>query len=395
MANILAAQSGNWSDPLTWVGGTLPGADDIAHTNSFVVTIDQDISCVALTNSAINGSLVGGGFVVSAVVTERTITILGPTFGGSYVGPTSPALLTCQHSSGTVIVIANTVGPSRGDVYGTVRITSTGNYVNIGNVSSGTAGGSWAYGLNISGNGNVTVNGDVSGNTTATAWGVGIVFSGLGILTINGTVTSGVGTVPPYPSPGVYMTSAGTLIVKGDCITQHISQGIWSTHGSAIIDIFGTVIASSVAYGLQAAGLSNRVRTLVDAPNGRKAVYAPGWIVPQTGPISATVYRDDAAFVPNATQTVTSFVSDSPPPADVRAGILYGPGHDLVGAMTVPPPESVQANIAVDNTTGQATLSPTEVWEHEIAAGVLAKNRLMVNATIESTGAQIAAATGG
>jgi hypothetical protein len=55
MANIVAAKTGNWSDPTVWVGGVLPGANDIAITDNYTITIDQNVTCTKLSNEAVSG----------------------------------------------------------------------------------------------------------------------------------------------------------------------------------------------------------------------------------------------------------------------------------------------------------------------------------------------------
>ena len=46
----VAVASGNWSNPATWNGGTLPRANDIVASNTYTVTIDQNVTVVQLTN---------------------------------------------------------------------------------------------------------------------------------------------------------------------------------------------------------------------------------------------------------------------------------------------------------------------------------------------------------
>lgn len=45
-----AVANGNWSNTATWNGGTLPQAGDFVFSNSFTVTIDQDINVARISN---------------------------------------------------------------------------------------------------------------------------------------------------------------------------------------------------------------------------------------------------------------------------------------------------------------------------------------------------------
>jgi hypothetical protein len=47
-----AVASGNWSNPATWNGGTLPTVGDIVASNNFTVTIDVNINVDSLINTA-------------------------------------------------------------------------------------------------------------------------------------------------------------------------------------------------------------------------------------------------------------------------------------------------------------------------------------------------------
>jgi len=48
----VAVANGNWSNPATWEGGTLPTTTDIVASNGFTVNIDQTITVECLTNIA-------------------------------------------------------------------------------------------------------------------------------------------------------------------------------------------------------------------------------------------------------------------------------------------------------------------------------------------------------
>lgn len=52
MALRAAVASGNWSNPAIWNGGVLPGPNDIVASNTYTVTIDQNINVNTLTNTA-------------------------------------------------------------------------------------------------------------------------------------------------------------------------------------------------------------------------------------------------------------------------------------------------------------------------------------------------------
>lgn len=51
MALRVAVASGNWSNPAIWNGGVLPTVGDVVASNTYTVTIDQDINVDRLTNA--------------------------------------------------------------------------------------------------------------------------------------------------------------------------------------------------------------------------------------------------------------------------------------------------------------------------------------------------------
>jgi hypothetical protein len=51
MSQRVAVASGNWSNPAIWNGGVLPAVGDIVASNTFTVTIDQNINVDRITNT--------------------------------------------------------------------------------------------------------------------------------------------------------------------------------------------------------------------------------------------------------------------------------------------------------------------------------------------------------
>ena len=66
MANIRAAQTGNFSNTTTWVGGVVPTSVDNVYSNTHTVTIDTNITVTKISNIAENGASAGGKFVVDS-----------------------------------------------------------------------------------------------------------------------------------------------------------------------------------------------------------------------------------------------------------------------------------------------------------------------------------------
>jgi len=52
MAQRVAIASGNWSNPAIWNGGVLPAAGDVVASNTYTVTIDQNINVDRITNAS-------------------------------------------------------------------------------------------------------------------------------------------------------------------------------------------------------------------------------------------------------------------------------------------------------------------------------------------------------
>jgi hypothetical protein len=98
MAAVRAIKTGVWSDVTVWNTGALPTAADDVYSNTFTVTIDQDVTVLSIRNSAGGGASAGGSFNCS---TGRTIDCsAGSGFlGGSTAAPLLTLVAHVGHNS--------------------------------------------------------------------------------------------------------------------------------------------------------------------------------------------------------------------------------------------------------------------------------------------------------
>ena len=192
MAIILAAKTGVWSDPTTWIGGVVPGPGDVAVANVFVVTVNTNVTCAEVRNDTTDGATAGGRFALANGVT-LTATV--------YAGGTAV-------SQGCVS--ASTVGPSWivGDVY-----------AGTGCIGARNGG---AQTLTIIGT--VYGNGYGPGSTGITAGIYGAVNASTGLLYVRATA-QGVLGMPAVTGPMQFIDTA------------HASQKVRATAGMTEITL--------------------------------------------------------------------------------------------------------------------------------------------------------------
>lgn len=177
MRRINIENSGNWSDPNTWLGGVFPTSEDKVFANGNYVTIDTDVDVKLLTNESTYKDVHGGKFTVNDGVTIKA---------NMYSG-TEP-LITFSNT-GSINIIGNIEGSREIDVC-CIENTSTGTIHISGNVRGGYAGSTpgikniWTGTINLTGNatmglgggsyaitnhqeGQVIINGVINTNNTA------------------------------------------------------------------------------------------------------------------------------------------------------------------------------------------------------------------------------------
>jgi hypothetical protein len=346
MAIVRATKSGNWSDTTVWNTGALPTAADDVYSNTFTVTIDQDVTVLSIRNSSATGVTAGGTFNCS---TARTIDCSAGT--GFAVGGAGTTLLTLSHTAGTTVTTRGTVAFGGGVCF---VLSSTGTTNHTGTINGTSPGISvsitGAHTFNVTGNLPATNNGNciICGTgANATISIVGNLTSGAGNATTCMTLTAGssatvTGSVSSNTTQegGIIRTIAGaTLSVTGVISTTTTGLAIQITNGSLVAT--GPFICSSVGNMPFGGSLGGTIK-IAPIANSEFRFALP------TGVGTTSLYSADV-------------VGGNPSASDVRFGTVYGVGGTVTGTCRVPAASLVGSGVPVDNTTGTASLSPADV----------------------------------
>jgi hypothetical protein len=414
MANIKAQASGNWSDPSTWSGGVLPGLNDIAIANGFVITIDQDIQIQRLSNTTFGSSTSGGYFLVSSIPEEVVRNISASEGLGDVSG---------AHASGSA------------GQFGLLTVTAASGTLNFGdtNIKGGAATFSNAV-LVLTTDSDITItcSGDISGNTGGSGHGIDFRAT-MGTLIVEdvygGTSSSSNGIVSRavffkcknvYGSVGSAVRSTdANQVIEIDNVTSLGSNAAVSIEGTfSAVTVFGEVVGSSTNVGgigvratgdnsvldFQAGVYAGTEAFAVTSTTSRILTRFRGPIVnnlkkPALDVLSLILYNNDEGLQTsimvydtlNNPVELKNYHEGSPEPQKVRDGVVYGPNNQLRGMAKVPDPNSVSVGVPVDGELGTSVLTGDAVFNSEIAPGVPIKTRINNIATISSTGEQLKA----
>ncbi len=400
MATKYVQGVGNWSTVQWWTapsGGsttTTPTTGDTAESNNFTVTIDANVICDALQNTAGGGySLTSGSRTITASIINTnttttftisstgTTTIVGNITGGSGVA------LNSTTTSATIIITGNVQGGSGTNssaITGGFTLTITGNVTGgsgalttsgiavnnatastitvTGTVTGGTstAGGSAGPGISNNGSGTWIINGNVVGGS-GSGTNMGIAISSTCNLTINGNAIGGSGT---GTNSGLQAAGSGTVIITGTATggmsigTSVSSQGVLATAAST-----GPVTVQGGAIGGPSGNSSNvgvwglgSGTVIVQT----KLVYSITGMAPTAGKVFFNPTTASTVVPENSSAVAAIFVHPSatvvqPANSDVRSGVVFNSGGNT-GTLSVPSPSSVVYGVLTDNTTGTAVL---------------------------------------
>ena len=413
-------------------GGASGGAYNFntADVSASITSTITPISLVAnnsITVTATTGTVnISAPFAAFAGISTTTTQLINHTgncnliITGSSFTPssTNTSYVINKSSTGTITIIGNLFGTlSTSNPSGINTLNSTaGNTIIIGNIAGSltTVGGSNP--TLIQSAGSLTVIGNINGGISNTT-NFGINFSGTS-LTITGSITGGSGTTP---AAGINITSTPTINISGSVFAAS-ANGLLSTTANTT-NIVGNVIGSSNAAGISYTGAatltitgsliagtggnavvstSTSATTIVRGnlinTNGIMAFYGPRLRLASG---SLTTWRFTSSTGTDRTLYTLDQIGDQPSPSNVRTGVSYA-GGSLTGTMAVPPTASVALGVPVGNTTGSAILNPTyvadEIWNQPTSTLTVSGSigeRIKNAATVQSTGAQIAALAGG
>lgn len=378
MANIKAAQTGNWSATSTWTGGVVPGAGDNVSSNNFVVTVDVNATVANVTNGTAYAATAGGSFALNN----------GITLTSNVVAAWAPSL-NCVSTSGSAsgAIIGNiTAGTGFANAHGVVH-SSSGTLTISGNIAGGSGG--FADGVRNTSSGTIVITtaGGITGGGGTGGYGVHNLSNG--IVTISGNVTGGSASTLTY---GVNNASIGTVTIIGNVTASSVIAGA-NNASTGTFTIIGNITASSGANGFTAAGGTNKLSVnAINALNGTAAIYAASYLV------SPVPYNGYIRYANDGTNYLNQFTTDSlsafsmPPISAVRSGVQFA-NNTLTGTCQIPAAASVSFGVPVDNIVGTAALNPVDFMNVSIASLTATDSlgaRLKNSATVESVGRIIA-----
>ena len=376
MAVRYAVASGNWSNPATWNGGTLPGNGDDVYTDGKTVTIDIDLVGTYRPDKLLarnrGGGTNGGRFDVTTTrqigESGNPVDIIGPDahyinaisfpgasgttltiYGNIYGGTSNSSAAVSNNSYGTIIINGNVYGGTYDSYAAGVRNNSSGTITINGNVSGGS--NTTNHGASNNSSGTITINGNIQPTATGQV-ATAVYNNSTGYITINGDVYGGRGAAAVFANNG-YIRINGAL--KWDA-TYSNSPAVDSSNNGVIV-LNGDVLHHYGTTGLYGMTLARGRITMLNG-NNHLTTYAES---DGNGPgvTGNPVYHDGAARA----------ASNFPTPANVRYGTVYGPANEYTGTCYVPPKEAVAAGTPVDNTVGIAVLTQNDiiqaVWHGE------------------------------
>ena len=364
-------------------------------------------------------AVAGGGFVLNSGV---TVTCTNTDYG--LLPSSSSVVLLTYSGSGIATVNASiAISPNNNASFPTLLFTGSGTLNINGTIkgySSQSHSGSNMRNLILNGSGTVNIIGNIevsyvhdstiittSNNVTVNH--TGDIFTtfvggnngsalslGLSTWTTTGTIT------------GINRSSVCQITVGSTGRFFHIGTILAGPSGAGVINNLGFAQLTSI----MDVGSTSQVCLLSTSTTAINLCTGPficsnyGFfpyqvnrmhLIPTTS--SYIEFRDETtngAVSPGATAPATRMiapagVSDSPIPANVRFGITYANGS-LAGTLRIPNANSVAFGVEVDNTIGNAVITPQSVWDFAVAnlttMGSIGE-RLKKTSTVDSTGAQL------
>lgn len=371
MANRRAIATGNWSNPAIWDDGvSLPAVGDNVYSNTFTVTIDQDVTVVLISNQASSPAVAGGGFILNA---SRTLT----------ANATGISILTfAANSPSTANFIGNPLCINNGWA---IRHTGTGTLNFTGNIlqAGGDARGYYFDGAgtcNHVGNNTVSANGSIGFGGANVLWTVNSTGTMYNSTNSNNSYNFSLGTLGTLNHVGNVYNSAthtqGYSVVAGKQVTitgniygsdNAASYAVYNSQTSGVFTLNGALYAGSQGWAFVSLAVTSY--NFVTGPFISHSLGMFPFIANRLFMIpTATTYfqmRDNSTagslVTPGLTYSLypAAAAIDAPAEADVRDGVVYA-NTTQTGTLIVPPVNAVSVGVPVDNTVGTAWLDPQQ-----------------------------------
>jgi hypothetical protein len=385
MAIRFAVANGNWSNPATWNGGTLPASDDDVFANNFTVTINGTFTVLTIRTTAnTTPSIVaGGGFTFAnggdltctasnGVINRDVANVYALTF--DLPSPSSATLRASVNTaggttSGRSILVQNTgtfnmVGDfgmqnSPSDLRSTIFVNGSTTINIVGNITcSQNSNNANTSTLRIAaGTPTITITGNVSGGSTNSLGTLGNgIFAAVG-CTINIT-----GNITTNSAPSIFLNAGGTLNLIGNATGGNAQPAVFNANSPATIDILGTTTSGSGYPAIQ--GLPTTfviIRGNVVHTDTYVAIYAGRVVINDN--VTSWQFKDSTNTVTRTLYT-PGVALGNPATSNVRNGVTYGASGELTGTAFIPTADNVRKGVPVDATIGTADLTAADMWNY-------------------------------
>lgn len=391
MALRYAIANGNWSNPATWDGGTLPTSVDDVFANNFTVTINGTFTVLTIrTTSNASPAITAGGLFTFANGGDLTCTASNGIICRE-VNSTSNVFFDLPlGQSATLRANVNFVQFSIGNSRA-ILVQNTGTFNMFGNYEIGSSGNSFNRATILVGGaptinivGNITSSISIAFNLQSTIW----ISGGTPTINITGNVSGGTsnsfgagignaiysqvastinitGNVTTNLAPSILLAGGGTLNVTGNTTAATGYPAIYSITVAPTISVTGTVTASATSSAIIMTNGNSQVYlngNMVNV-NGRMAIFAPIVWLDRTGTTSTAFFTSGGG---NRTLYSANTVPNTPAASNVRLGTIYGAGNSLAGTLAMPVAANTRNGVVYDNGTTGTALFTTDTLLSEL-----------------------------
>jgi len=328
MATITSAQSGNWSDPNTWVGGVVPTVGDtVRFATGHIVDADVDVTGVTFNRIA-NSS---GHLRIS---TTRTVNFAGFIDVASGLGGQGSIIRVQSNNPSDIVDISGVIAENPiAASFAQSFIEVMASNVCAVNIAADTSPSrspatqmTNARQILISANaGSVNYTGTLNGCSVSAA-GMGSAIGGTGTCPVTITAIINGGT-----SNAVTFTGANNNVTYNGCI---ISAGATEAvnHTGGIVNITASSITPSSVAAFVSTGSANVNYNggTLECVNGVMPILVRNMFI-----TSSTQWKFQRSSLPN--DDIFLYTADQltgyPTEADVRSGEVFGPVGEFTGTL--------------------------------------------------------------